>query len=842
MSTWGRCVGILVSFLWVSITPVALGAPRSWVERSKPESANEHILVKFRRATNARKRTTLHDRVGCKVDRAIKQLGIDVLSVPPGRSAADLVRTYRRHPLIEFAEPERWYAPAFVPNDPDYPRQWHLPRIGAPDAWDITPGTSDVTIAVLDSGVDDSLPELASHVMSGWNTFDGNADTSDVTGHGTSVAGTVAATGNNGALVASVAWGCTVMPVRVSNLTGMASDTTIAAGLVWAADHGARVANVSYEILQSATLVNAAQYFNTMGGLVIFASGNSGLFNEAADNPWIVKVGATDRDDNVPAWSNTGNDIDLCAPGVSIVTIGTAGGTASGAGTSFSAPIVAGVSALVYSANPALNPAEVEDILKQSADDLGSPGWEPTSGWGRVNAGRAVSLALDYGTTSDTTPPTVAFMAPSNGAVLMGMAAVEVEATDNLAVSRVDLFINGSFHSSDQIPPHEWVIDTSVLVDGPTVLEVVAYDAAGNVSEPATVDVTVENTVPECTTHTACDDGQYCNGIETCDPVVGCVPGVAPCLDQLCDELTDACVDCLNDLDCDDGNLCTVDTCDSGHCEYPPLACEDADACTIDTCNIDIGCVNEPVVCPPDEVCVNGVCEVLACNANGICEEGEDCRNCPDDCPTVENAWCGNGTCETADGEDCLTCPVDCEGVQSGAPSRRFCCGAGAGVNPIECSDPRCTVGGLACVSDPVVPSCCGDLVCEGIEDEFMCEIDCASAHGCGDGVCSVDEDTCSCEVDCGSPPSSENLSTGCTDGVDNDCDGLIDCDDRDCDNAVSCSPCDYDGVCESGENCRNCVKDCPGDPESRRSESYCCGNGVLESPEGDGDLCDGNP
>jgi hypothetical protein len=208
------------------------------------------------------------------------------------------------------------------------------------------------------------------------------------------------------------------------------------------------------------------------------------------------------------------------------------------------------------------------------------------------------------------------------------------------------------------------------------------------------------------------------------------------------------------------------------------------------------------------------------CDNDGVCKEGEDCNNCPNDCISSEGGGiCGNGVCEPTIGEDCLSCPVDCNGKQVGTMKRQFCCGDGDGANPVGCDDPRCTSQGYAC-GDPPEPYCCGDGVCEGAEDGCNC-------------------------YDCGYPPISEIPGETCSDGIDNDCDGGADCDDPtgDCDSDPYCQPaCDYDGVCEPGEDCNNCPNDCDGKRIGKPSGRFCCGNGLLEGAEGDGSICDGNP
>src|SRR5262249_38704461 len=153
------------------------------------------------------------------------------------------------------------------------------------------------------------------------------------------------------------------------------------------------------------------------------------------------------------------NNVDLSAPGVNISTTTNGGAYGAGSGTSFSAPIVAGVAALVISVNPALTPAQVTSVLEQSADDLGSPGWDPSYGWGRVNAARAVSMA--GGSMADTTPPTVSINSPAPGAAVSGIVSVQVVATDNVGVSSVSLSVDGTSLGTDGTSPYSFSWNTA---------------------------------------------------------------------------------------------------------------------------------------------------------------------------------------------------------------------------------------------------------------------------------------------------------------------------------------------------------------------------------------------
>lgn len=340
------------------------------------------------------------------------------------------------------------------------------------------PRTSDVIIAILDTGVDGAHPDLSAKLVPGSNTYDNNADTSDVYGHGTAVAGSAAALTNNGLGVVSLAWGCRLMPMRISDTSGMGYGSTIAKALTWTADYGARVANMSYRMDFSSTVTSAAQYFMSKGGMVIMSAGNASTFYSSADNPYILTVSATDSTDSPASWSNTDNNIDVAAPGVSVYTTNRGGGYGSWSGTSFSAPIVAGVAALVISANPSLSAQQVQDILTQFVDDRRLAGWDPSFGWGRVNAARAVSTALSSGGVTDNIPPTVAFLSPADGSMVSGSIGVQIGANDNAAVASVTLCLDGTSAATLPAAPYAFTWNTLSAANGSHTLQAVATDTS----------------------------------------------------------------------------------------------------------------------------------------------------------------------------------------------------------------------------------------------------------------------------------------------------------------------------------------------------------------------------
>ena len=494
---------LLIGFLVFRSSPSQAYSPKK-----KPQAQPSvpfvpgRVLVQFRPETLSVHSVDVIAEAGASDAGEIAGTGVHIVELPAGADEEAFAHAFRSRPEVEFAELDRIIPPAgMVPNDPWYPNEWHLSKISASDAWLTTTGSPGVTIAILDTGVEGTHPDLAGNLVPGWNIYNDSSDTSDVLGHGTAVAGTVAALSNNGTGVASIAWGCHLMPVRISDLNGNATYSDAASGLTWAADHGARVANISYIMTDSSTVTSAASYFQSRGGVVTISAGNYGTFDSSPDNPYVLTVSGITGSDVIWASSNTGNNVDLCAPYAVFTTI--AGGQYSTmGGTSFSAPIVAGVAALVLSVNSNLTASQVQDILKQSADDLGSAGWDPSYGSGRVNAARAVSLAGgNPPPPPDTTPPTVSINSPSSGATASSTVSVQVAASDNIGVASVTLSVDGALIGSDTAAPYVFSWNTTTASNGSHTLTATASDQAGNTASTLTV-VNVSNAAPDITSPT----------------------------------------------------------------------------------------------------------------------------------------------------------------------------------------------------------------------------------------------------------------------------------------------------------------------------------------------------
>ena len=294
---------------------------------------------------------------------------------------------------------------------------------------------SGVVVAVLDTGVHPH-PELAGALLPGQNFTSspgGALDAGDRHGHGTHVAGTIAA--DAGSDVEGVAPGASILPVKVLDDSGSGPSSGIANGILWAADNGADVINMSlggggY----SSVMASAVTYARSKGVTVIAAAGNdnSSVAFYPAAYPGVIAVSAVDQAREKASFSNYGTYVDIAAPGVSILSTTYDDGLGYASGTSMASPHVAGVAALVEGAAPGLTPDEVEQALVASVTDLGAPGRDDVFGHGLVDAPRAVQAANAIEGT-DPPPPVEEEAtvpgAPAIGAVTAGNASATVRWT-----------------------------------------------------------------------------------------------------------------------------------------------------------------------------------------------------------------------------------------------------------------------------------------------------------------------------------------------------------------------------------------------------------------------------
>ena len=467
----------------LELPPPAAGTANGW--------ARQRLLVQTRAGLDDKALGKILGPHGGKA-RRIGRTQVAIVDLPPNASETAVAMTLARHPQLKTAELDMRVSPAMTPNDPYMGSEWHLARINAPQAWDTAQGAG-IKIAILDTGIDASHPDLAGRMVPGWNFYDGNADTSDVHGHGTAVAGAAAAALNNGIGVAAVAGQAQLMPVRIADPNAYAYWSTVAQGLSWAADQGARVANISYSgVAGSASVQSSADYLRSKGGLVVVAAGNNGIDEGITPTASMIPVSATNETDAKTSWSSYGNFVALAAPGQNIWTTQRGGSYGAWWGTSLASPVVAGTVALLMSARPTLSGSAIQNALFTTAVDLGTAGRDPYFGWGRIDAGAAMQAVLTA-PAPDTQPPAVSVSAPLNGATVNGLVAIDVGASDNQGIARVDLRVNGSVVASDTSAPYGFSWDSTRVANGAVTVTATAVDAAGNVGTSAAVTLTVAN-------------------------------------------------------------------------------------------------------------------------------------------------------------------------------------------------------------------------------------------------------------------------------------------------------------------------------------------------------------
>ncbi len=301
-------------------------------------------------------------------------------------------------------------------SDPKKSAQYHHDIMDTQGAWSYTKGEG-VVVAVCDSGVEFGHEDLKVNVLreGSWDFIDNDDRANPVTSHGTFVAGLIAAAANNGLGVAGMAPKAKILPLRIATTKGGTTIKTISDCIRYAADKGAKIINVSFTGVSSSVVADAGRYARNKGSLLVYSAGNQGNNTSWKDSPYVLAVGGSNANDELwrvrtcrfgmfcrTSGSNAGDFVDIVTPGHNIYSTTTYiehnnGGSKyrSGSGTSYSAPILSGVAALVASARPDLTPWQIEEILKKSADKIGS-GSEYYFGAGRANAFEAVKMALDY--------------------------------------------------------------------------------------------------------------------------------------------------------------------------------------------------------------------------------------------------------------------------------------------------------------------------------------------------------------------------------------------------------------------------------------------------------------
>lgn len=498
--------------------PMAHAAqPQNLAKLEADDTVSNRLLVLPRPGVSPANLAAILGPLGGKAKR-IGSSNLHVVELEGNQSSKQVAAKLKGHPHLKFVEVDRRVRTTFVPNDPYMGSAWHLNKVGAPVAWDRTLGAG-VTIAILDSGVDGTHPDLAPNLLPGYNFYDNNTNTADVCGHGTAVAGTAAASSNNGIGVAGIAGRASILPIRIAYFDTATSScygyySTIVSGITYAADRGARVVNVSYGgLAASAAVQNAANYLRSKGGLLFVSAGNNGVNENVTPTTSMTVVSATDVNDAITSWSSYGSFVTLSAPGAGLWSTSRGGIYQQWSGTSFSSPLTAGVAALVMAANPSLDNLTVESLLHSTATDLGGAGRDMYYGYGRINAGAAVAAAVSRLPVADTQAPTSAISAPLANATVSGLVPVDVAASDNVGVARVELKVNGATVGTDTTAPYGFSWDSNGVANGVATLVATAFDTAGNSRASTAITVNVANPVaaPVETWTTCANEGGVCS-------------------------------------------------------------------------------------------------------------------------------------------------------------------------------------------------------------------------------------------------------------------------------------------------------------------------------------------
>lgn len=368
------------------------------------EKRTGRILVTFKPGAAREQEMQALASSDARVVDSLPELNVKVATPAADRLDAVLSRLLR-NPNVLYAEPERVREIAATPNDPQLSRQWGVSKIQAQSGWNISRGSQNVKIAIVDTGVDYNHPDLKYRYAGGYDFVDNDPYPRDDVGHGTHVAGIAAASGNNGIGIAGTGWHTRILAVRSLGQNG-GTDATVSKGIIWAVNQGASVINLSLGGYgYSQTLADAVAYAQRKGALVVAAAGNDAvsLKSYPAALPGVIGVAASTTSDTDAYFSNYGDYIDISAPGVGIYStmptygvsmnsMGYARNYAYVDGTSMASPFVAGAAAVIKAKYPAMTAGQIWGRLKVGANDVGTKGYDQYTGYGRLNLFRSLAI------------------------------------------------------------------------------------------------------------------------------------------------------------------------------------------------------------------------------------------------------------------------------------------------------------------------------------------------------------------------------------------------------------------------------------------------------------------
>jgi subtilisin family serine protease len=478
-----------------------------------PSYVPGELLVRFAPTATTAARADILDDLDAEVAERLPLSGLVRVRLDHGTSVQEAAAAFERRAGVRFAHANHIYRVAAAPNDPKFVdgTLWGMTKIEAPTAWDTTTGSNAVTVAVVDTGIDDAHPDLAANMWTNGSGHHGrdfvndDDDPFDDHGHGTHVAGTIGAVGNNSAGVVGVNWQVKVMALKAANPDGSGgaylTEEWIVEAFQYACANGAKVVNGSFGGSDGDAAMLAA-ITNCPGALFVFAAGNEGTNNDALPQypcnfpaPNVVCVAASDQSDARASFSNYGvSSVDLAAPGVDVYST-TPGGYGVSSGTSMATPHVAGAAALVLASDPALSVAAVRSKLLLSGDPRA--GFTGIIGTGsRLNVRRALSqeVVLPTGLTGSSSSPSFNAWSNVNTATAAWGGATDASGIDgySYAWSPDTAFV------PDEVKDVEENVTSSsaTLPDGRNWFHVRVRDGAGNWSDTVHVGPFLVDTFP----------------------------------------------------------------------------------------------------------------------------------------------------------------------------------------------------------------------------------------------------------------------------------------------------------------------------------------------------------
>lgn len=433
------------------------------------EFVQGEVLVKFKGSSSvALNSASLANRaIGASTKSVVVPLSLNQVKIPNGMMVMDAVSYYQSLTTVQYAEPNYKGSYSVTPNDSKFNQQYAPQITKCPQAWDMTTGSTSVAVAILDSGFELTHEDMQGKFTAGFDFEDNDTDPSwdGEVNHGIHVAGIAGAATNNAKGIAGAGYNVKIMPLRLgSNPTVAAS----AAALIYAADHGAKVASMSYgRGIQTQTEQDAVNYAWSKGVVLFASSGNDGSQgqNYPAAYPKVIAVGATDDNDMRVGFSTYGNWVDIGAPGEGILSHVENNGYDTWDGTSMSCPMAAGIAGLVWSmALPGTTNAQIRQAIETTTDPIPNGGFVN----GRINARKACE-AIDPGSAT---------ISPVNAVSMWTGSSASGSATDLLATDAARYLVTSTLSNLGQVAGAN--VDLTFNAAAPIVREaIVSLEANG---------------------------------------------------------------------------------------------------------------------------------------------------------------------------------------------------------------------------------------------------------------------------------------------------------------------------------------------------------------------------